>query len=254
MTATDGTTGCANSGSGTVTVNPLPTASVNSAAICVGGSATLTATTSASNPTYLRSPGGATTPSITVTPSATTTYTVTVTGGTTGCANSGSGTVTVNPAPTAAAGADRTVCGGSPVGIGGSPTASGGTAPYTYSWAPTTGLSDATAANPTATITSATTYTVTVTDHYGCMASGSVVLTVVPQPQIESITKSGTDVTLVWSSLAGQTYHLQYKTDLTVAGWTDVEGDVLATGATATKTVSVGTATHRFYRISVVCH
>src|ERR1035441_6727736 len=100
VTVTDGATSCANSGSGTVTVNPLPAVSVNSEAICAGGSATLTATTGASSPSYLWSPGGATTASITVSPASTTTYTVTVTDGTTSCANSGSGTVTVNPLPT----------------------------------------------------------------------------------------------------------------------------------------------------------
>jgi len=95
VTVTDGTTGCVNSGSGTVTVNPLPTVSVNSETVCAGGSATLTATTSASNPTYLWS-DSETTASITVSPASTTTYTVTVTDGTTGCANSGSSTVTAN--------------------------------------------------------------------------------------------------------------------------------------------------------------
>jgi hypothetical protein len=98
VTVTDGTTGCANSGSGTVTVNPLPTMSVNSATICAGDSATLAATTSASSPNYLWSPGGATTASITVSPASTTTYSVTVTDGVTGCANTGSGAVTVNSA------------------------------------------------------------------------------------------------------------------------------------------------------------
>ena len=199
VTVTDGTTGCANSGSGTVTVNPLPTVSVNSAAVCAGASATLTATTGASNPTYLwNDPSSATTASITVSPASTTTYTATVTDGTTGCANSGSGTVTVNSAPTADAGSAQTVCpGGSGVKIGGSPTAGGGTGPYTVSWAPATGLNDATLANPTANL--AGTYTVTVTDANGCTANASVVVTVISQPEITSITLLGTDATLVWS-------------------------------------------------------
>jgi hypothetical protein len=94
-------TGDAASTNALLTVNPLPTVSVNSATVCAGNSATLTVTTSASAPSYLWSPGGATTASITVSPASTTTYTVTVTDGTTLCANSGSGTVTVHPVPTA---------------------------------------------------------------------------------------------------------------------------------------------------------
>src|SRR5258707_9135454 len=85
MGVTGGKTCCVGSWSGTVTVDALPTVSVNSPTICVGGSTTLTATTSAATPSYLWSPGGATTASITVNPAATTTYTVTVTDGTTSC-------------------------------------------------------------------------------------------------------------------------------------------------------------------------
>lgn len=70
------------------TVTPLPTVTVNSQTICVGDSATLTATSSAASPAYLWSPGGETTASITV-------YSVTVTDGTTTCTAGGSGTVTV---------------------------------------------------------------------------------------------------------------------------------------------------------------
>lgn len=81
-----------------LTVNPLPTVSVNSTSACAGSLATLTATTGASNPSYLWS-DNETTASITVSPAITTTYTVTVTDGTTGCQNTGGGTVTVNPNP-----------------------------------------------------------------------------------------------------------------------------------------------------------
>ena len=88
--------GCTASTTTAVTVNALPTVSVNSATISVGGLATLKASNNASSPSYFWSPGGATTQSITVSPTVTTTYTVMVTDGTTQCANSGSGTVTVN--------------------------------------------------------------------------------------------------------------------------------------------------------------
>src|ERR1017187_9828711 len=126
--------GCAGSvlsSNATVTVNPLPTVSVNSATICAGASATLTATTSASSPSYLWSPGGATTASITVSPASTTTYTVTVHDGTTSCANSGSGTVTVNPAPTLTTDTtNQTACAGSQVTWSVAATVTG----LTYQW------------------------------------------------------------------------------------------------------------------------
>ena len=153
---------------------------------------------------------------------------------------------------TASAAADTTICSGASYSLNGS--ASGGTGPYTYSWTPTTGLSDATAANPTAEVGSTTTYTVTVTDANGCTANASVVLTVPPLPNIESITMSGTAVTLVWDSLAGQTYRVQYTSDLTpTITWTDLTPDVTATGATATYTYDAAAATPRFYRIKIVC-
>ena len=166
---------------------------------------------------------------------------------------SASMTITIRAAPTASAGADKTACSGSPVAIGGSPTASGGTGPYTYSWSPATGLSDATVANPTATVTSTTTYTVTVTDANGCTASDSMDVIVIPTPVIESITQSGTDITLVWSTLAGQTYRVEYKDNLTDVSWTALTPDVTAAGATATKTDLAPASPQRFYRISVVC-
>ena len=85
----------AASSSAAFTVNPLPTVAVNNESICLGASAVLTATTSATNPTYLWSPGGATTASITVSPASTTIYTVTVADGTTTCVVGGIGIVTV---------------------------------------------------------------------------------------------------------------------------------------------------------------
>jgi phosphotransferase system IIB component len=131
------------------TINPLPTVSVNSATICVGSSVTLTATTDASNPSYLWSPGGATTQSITVTPAATTTYTVTVADGTTGCAGSGNGTVTVDALPTATTGGNQTICCGyqtAPLGgaVGGSATGGFWTSSGSGSFSPDIAATNAT--------------------------------------------------------------------------------------------------------------
>jgi len=132
VTVTDGATSCANFGSGTVTVNSLPTVSVNSETVCVGGSAILTATTSASNPSYLWSPGGETTASITVSPAVTTIYSVAVTDGTASCAGNNSGTVTVNPLPTVtvAPATTNVACAGT-VTFTADPAGAG---PLTYQW------------------------------------------------------------------------------------------------------------------------
>ena len=55
---------------------------------------------------------------------------------------------------------------------------SGGSAPctagYTFSWSPATGLDDANTCNPVATVTEATTYTVTATNMNGCSNSSTV--------------------------------------------------------------------------------
>ena len=84
------------------TINPNPTVTVNSGDRCISGTNSapvlLTATHNAANPSFLWSTGE-NTASISVSPSITTPYTVTVTNGTTGCSNSASNTVTVNPLP-----------------------------------------------------------------------------------------------------------------------------------------------------------
>jgi parallel beta-helix repeat protein len=76
------------------------------------------------------------------------------------------------------AGPDRIITSGSSVVIGGSPTASGGLPPYTYNWVPSTGLNNPTTANPTASPTTTTVYSVTVTDSKGCTGSDNMTLTV----------------------------------------------------------------------------
>ncbi len=84
------------------------------------------------------------------------------------------------------AGIDHTLCNGENVTIGGTPTATGGSADYTYLWTPSTGLNDATIANPTATPNTTTSYTVAVTDNIsGCtVATDEVVITINPMPLV----------------------------------------------------------------------
>jgi len=80
------------------------------------------------------------------------------------------------------AGADKNICAGLSASIGGSPTGSGGTGPYTYLWSPATGLDDATIANPAASPTTTTIYTVEVRDAKNCKMTDQVTIAVNPLP------------------------------------------------------------------------
>lgn len=85
---------------------------------------------------------------------------------------------------TVEAGLDRTLCQYESSVIGGSPSAAGGSTPYTYAWLPATDLDDPSIANPTLIPTTAgtVTYTLTVTDNVGTVATDQIVVTVNPTP------------------------------------------------------------------------
>ncbi len=155
--------GCTNSTTYSVTVVPPPTAGVTGNTVaCPGSPVTLTAS---GGGTYVWLPTGGTSSTEIVTPSASTTYSVVVSNGT--CTDTASITVTVGTGPAANAGADTTINYGGSAQINGS---GGGT----YAWSPSGTLDDATAANPVATPTVTTTYTVIVTDANGCTAIDSM--------------------------------------------------------------------------------
>ncbi len=100
---------------GTVVINPTPTVTVNSASICAGSNATITAAPSVPG-TYNYSwsvPSGATDPGnvVSFVTSLAGSYSVTITDTTTNCpSTSATGTVTINPLPTAAVSSSGTVC------------------------------------------------------------------------------------------------------------------------------------------------
>lgn len=107
-----GTCNSVTSNIGTLTVNPLPTVSINSAPLsasyCGSGSVSLTASGATG---YTWSPGGSSSASITASPLATTLYTVT--GTTNGCSSQATQTVTVHPSLTVSTTAtSNTLCDG----------------------------------------------------------------------------------------------------------------------------------------------
>ncbi|MBN1490913.1 MAG: hypothetical protein JXA69_13430 [Phycisphaerae bacterium] len=143
-----------------------------------GGSGTYTF---AWTPTTALSDATVATP--TASPTETTTYTLTVTDAadTTQTA-SDTVVVTVTPALSVTAGADKEIQLGGSVTLDGAAT--GGTGTFTYAWTPATGLDDPTIATPTATPTVTTEYTLTVTDIADGSKTGTdaVIVTVIPPP------------------------------------------------------------------------
>jgi hypothetical protein len=158
-TVTGTTNGCSKSATSTITVTQLPNVVVNSATVCAGQSATLTA----SGATSYSWNTGATTQSLSAAPSSTTNYTVT--GTMSGCSKSATSTITVNQLPTVTVNSG-TVCQGNSVSLSASGAA-------TYSW--NTGASSS---SLTVSPSSTTNYTVTGTAINGCSSSAVATVTV----------------------------------------------------------------------------
>ncbi len=188
VTVTDNATGCTASDCATITVNPSTLqanagpASLNfcpgPGCILIGGTPTATGGT----PPYSYQWGPGVVQSVSnpcVSPTVTTTYYVTVTDAL-GCFAIDSITIVVSPQITACAGPDTAICFGQCVTLGCAIPATGGTPPLTYFWAG--GAFPANSPNPTACPTSSTTYTLVVTDAFGCSATDQVNVVVRPLP------------------------------------------------------------------------
>jgi len=72
-----------------------------------------------------------------------------------------------------------------------------------------------------------------------------------PRPVFQSVTKAGGTITLTWSALAGQTYQLQFKTNLNQTSWNNLGSVIIATNSTATALDSIGPDPQRFYRVKI---
>ena len=110
------------------------------------------------------------------TPLATTVYHVTVTNAV-GCSKTDSVKITVGALPVITKSNDTSICSNTSVQL----HAGGGS---TYSWAPASGLSNSSIANPVATPFATTKYYVTVTNATGCSKMDSVLITVKSLPLV----------------------------------------------------------------------
>jgi len=94
-----------------------------------------------------------------------------------GCKGTDQVTVFINNTATVSAGNDATICGGSSTQL----FATGGS---NYIWSPATGLSNPNIANPIATPTTTTIYSVTATSGNGCTSTDNVLVTVLGEPTV----------------------------------------------------------------------
>ncbi|MEO0038455.1 MAG: hypothetical protein RIQ59_1666, partial [Bacteroidota bacterium] len=220
----DTVTGCSSaSASGTVSVNSIPTVTVNSSSVCQGTPATVTASPTSTGtfsyawtvPVGVANPGNA--PSFSTTTAGL--YSVISIDTTTGCASaSTSGTVSVNANPTLSVNSPS-VCQGNPATVTATPS---NVSNYSYVWTVPAGATDP-GNVPSFTTTTTGTYSVIIKDSFsGCMsASATSTVSSNPLPQITvntptvcqgnpatiaaTIAATAANYTYVWTVPAGAT-------------------------------------------------
>ncbi len=181
---TDGKT-CKTTGSGTLTVHPLPTVTVNSDEICASeGVASISATPSpAGTYTYVWTvPDGLTNPGNVsgFNTAIEGTYSVTITNSD-GCTATGSGTLVINPNPTVTVNSPVICAIEGTDTITASPVPASGT--YHYTWTFPTGASNP-GDMPSFQASVPGTYTVSISDGKSCTASASGTLTINANPTV----------------------------------------------------------------------
>lgn len=132
------------------------------------------------------------------------TYNLSVKDGVSGCSKTSANvSITIKTPPIANAGTDQSTCAGSSIQIGAT-----GTVGNTYTWSPSTGISNIYAANPTASPSTSTTYTLTVKNATtGCTNTDAVIVTRLSAPPTPTLAASsavavceGTNVVLTPTS------------------------------------------------------
>lgn len=174
-----------------------------------------------------------------------TTYTVVVTAN--GCSKTSSVAITPAALPTIATSGDVSICNG---GAGAELTATGG---VSYVWSPATGLSATNVANPTATPSTTTTYTVTGTDANGCQNTATAEVTVntpvaiTVQPANQTALENGSTSFSVTATGTGLTYQWEFSSD-NGSSWNPISGETASTYTIASASSSLN---NNLYRVVV---
>lgn len=222
------TNGCSSTATATVTLGGIIPVTVNSPTICLGATASLTATSSASSYTWQSGITSTGTNTATVSPASTTVYSVTAGSG--GCSGTANFTVTVNPLPPVSANSP-TVCTGGTVTLN-------GTGATSYTW--NNGVSDGVAFTPAATGQ----YIVTGTDGNNCSNTYTTTVTVNPLPTVSAnnpTTCAGGQVTL--SGTGATSYSWNNGVTDGVAFTPSATGQYIVTGTDANSCSNTYTAT-----------
>ena len=249
--------GCTAASTVVVTINPAAVANAGPAVqtcsnvpVSIGSGTAVAGTTYAWQPTTGLSSNSVPTPTLTrlnlTGVPITETYTLTATTAN-GCTATGTVVVTINPAAVAVAGPSQALCSDASISLGAAPIA--GTA---YLWSPATGLSSATVANPTFTLTNLTSvpnvipFTLRATTANGCVATATTTVTVNPAAVADAgpATAQVCDLkrlTLGTPARPGYTYSWSPATDLSSA--TAAQPVLTAANATAAPLVRTYTLT-----------
>jgi hypothetical protein len=73
-----------------------------------------------------------------------------------------------------------------------------------------------------------------------------------PIPAIQSVSRSGSTINFSWASSVGHGYQVQYRTNLTQAGWLDLGSPITALGPVTSSSDTIGPDPRRFYRIALL--
>lgn len=189
---------CVSVAQASVTVLPFPTISIINPTVCSGQVSTLTANGAAS---YTWMPQNISSASVTVQPVSNTNYTLTGSNGT--CQSSTVIPVTVSAPPSVSVNS-ATIC----AGQGQQLTSNGA---LSYTWQPTTGLSNPNSGAVTANPLSSTDYTVSGSDALGCVGFAVATVSVIPLPSLalassNSTICSGSSATLTTTGGAAGSY------------------------------------------------
>src|SRR5207253_3316044 len=91
-------------------------------------------------------------------------------------------------------------------------------------------------------------YSVRVSNTLGSTNSAGALLTVLGPPIFQSSVQTNHVIQLIWSTVAGAKYQLQYKPTLNGGTWTNLGSALTATGSTLSVADPLGTNSQRFYR------